>query len=179
MPLEKYPVAGTGAGTLFVRKPTRNLCKCKGSGLQGTRRSIPGILLVPGTFASSVRPWHTRGTVKPFSKNSGAGTGTTFVYLPGTSVSSLTFAYPYPELLQVKRLCTVGYVQKHTPGFTRTRNFCKFCTTFVPVPGTSSSSVRPWHNTRATTVSLVMRPFYAHGAKKPFLAPGCVQGAII
>ena len=34
------------------------------------------------------------------------------------------------------------------PGITRTRNFCKFCRTFIPVPGTSVSSVRPGHNTR-------------------------------
>ena len=34
------------------------------------------------------------------------------------------------------------------PGITRTRNFCKFCWAFIPVPGTSVSSVRPYHNTR-------------------------------
>ena len=34
------------------------------------------------------------------------------------------------------------------PGITRTRDFRKFCRTFIPVPGTSVSSVRPCHNTR-------------------------------
>ena len=33
------------------------------------------------------------------------------------------------------------------PGITRTRNVCKFCRTFIPVPGTSVGSVRPCHNT--------------------------------
>ena len=31
-------------------------------------------------------------------------------------------------------------------GFTRTRNFCKFCRTFIPVPGTSAISVRQCHS---------------------------------
>ena len=60
------------------------------------------------------------------------------------------------------RLCSVGYVQNHTRGIYRryypTKNFCKFCRTFIPVPGTcvgyvrhshpypeSASSVRPCH----------------------------------
>ena len=34
------------------------------------------------------------------------------------------------------------------PGITCTRNFCKLCNAFIPVPGTSVSSVRPYHNTR-------------------------------
>ena len=55
----------------------------------------------------------------PFKKYPGAGTGTgtTFIYLPGTSVSSVRLPYPYP-------------------------NFCEFCKTSIPVPGTSVSSVR-------------------------------------
>ena len=44
------------------------------------------------------------------------------------------------------RLCSVGYVQNHArgiyPGYYPTKNFCKFCRTFIPVPGTSVSSVR-------------------------------------
>ena len=28
------------------------------------------------------------------------------------------------------------------------KNFCNFCRTLIPVPGTSGSSVRPYHNTR-------------------------------
>ena len=43
------------------------------------------------------------------------------------------------------RLCSVGYVQNHTrgiyPGYYPTKNFCKFCRTFIPVPGTCVSSV--------------------------------------
>ena len=34
------------------------------------------------------------------------------------------------------------------PGIARTRNFCKLCRAFIPVPGTSVSSVRPCHITR-------------------------------
>ena len=34
------------------------------------------------------------------------------------------------------------------PGYYPTKNFCEFCRTFIPVPGTSVSSVRPCHNTR-------------------------------
>ena len=36
----------------------------------------------------------------------------------------------------------------HLPGYTLTRDFCKLCRTFIPVPGTSVSYVRPCHNTR-------------------------------
>ena len=42
-------------------------------------------------------------------------------------------------------LCSVGYVQNHSRGITRTLNYCKLCATFIPIPGTSESSVRPWH----------------------------------
>ena len=38
---------------------------------------------------------------------------------------------------------------------TRTRNFYEFCTTFIPVPEPSVSSVRPWHNTRGTGTTFV------------------------
>ena len=43
----------------------------------------------------------------------------------------------------------VGYIQNHTPGhlpagYYPTKNSCKFFMTFMPVPGTSESSVRPW-----------------------------------
>ena len=53
------------------------------------------------------------------------------------------------------RVRSVGCERNHTRGTTRTRNFCKFCKTFVPVPETSLSSVRPWHNARGTGM-----PFY-------------------
>ena len=63
-------------------------------------------LPVPETCVNYVRPCHnTRGT------------GTTFVYLPGTSVTSVRLPY-------------------------RTRNFCELWATSIPVPGTSASSVR-------------------------------------
>ena len=60
------------------------------------------------------------------------------VFTPGitlqrTSVSSVGHSYPYPELLGV-------LYDIHT----RTRKFWKFCTTFIPVPGTSGNYVRPW-----------------------------------
>ena len=58
----------------------------------------------------------------------------------------------------ISRLCSVGYVQNQTRGYYPTTTFCKFCRTFIPVPGTSVryvrhsypypelyvSSVRPW-----------------------------------
>ena len=62
-------------------------------------------ILVPGTSVRSVRPKHnTRGTGMPFKKYPGAGTGTgtTFAYLPGTSIELpwyVRLPYPYPELL--------------------------------------------------------------------------------
>ena len=74
--------------------------------------------------------------------------GTTFGCLPGNLFSSVGFPYPYPELLQAKK-CSVGYVQNHTRGITRTRRFCKwlydiythtrnlckFCTPVAQYPG--------------------------------------------
>ena len=94
---------------------------------------------VPGTSVSSLRPWHnTGGTSTPLSKYPGAGTGTgtTFVHvLPGTSVSSVRLPYPYPELLEANRLCSVGYRQNHARGVIRTRNLCKFYTPVAQYPG--------------------------------------------
>ena len=46
------------------------------------------------------------------------------------------------------RLCSILVGQAQTipgvlaPGYSHTKNFCKFCRTFIPVPGTSGSSVR-------------------------------------
>ena len=72
-----------------------------------SRRIVPGITLtvyqnvckfvstfnpVPGTTGNFVRQWHnTRSTGMPITNYPGAGrgTGTTFVYLPGTPVSSV------------------------------------------------------------------------------------------
>ena len=52
--------------------------------------------------------------------------------IPGRSGSFVRLSYPYPELLEILK-------DFHT----RTRNFWKFCKTFIPVPGTSVSSARP------------------------------------
>ena len=47
--------------------------------------------------------------------------------------------------LKNPKLCSVGHVQNHTrniyPRYYPTKNFCKFCRTFIPVPGTCVSSV--------------------------------------
>ena len=59
-------------------------------------------------------------------------------------------------------LCSVGYVQNHTRGIYRgyypTKNFCKFCRTFIPVPGTSVSSVRPCHKYPGYGYSILYLP---------------------
>ena len=86
------------------------------------------VIPVPGISVNYARPCRdTRGT------------GTTYVYLPGTSVSYVWHSYPYPELLRVLQ-------DIHT----RTRNFCEVCTIFIPVPGTRVSTVCLCHNTRGT-----------------------------
>ena len=46
----------------------------------------------------------------------------------------------YPEL-NLSGKCCVWYVQNHTRGITRARDFCKFCTAFTPVPVTSVRAV--------------------------------------
>ena len=113
---------------------------------------------------SSVHPWRdTRGMGMPLQKYPGAGTygyrvRVQLVYLPGTSVISMRLPYPYPELLWVRGLCSLGYVQDHTPGITRTRNSCKFCTAFIPVPGSYVSSVHPWRDTRGMGMPLQKYP---------------------
>lgn len=67
---------------------------------------------VPETSACSGRPCHiTRGT------------GTTFVHIPGISVSYVRPPY-----------CI--------------RNFCELCTTSILVPGNPVSAGHPWHITR-------------------------------
>lgn len=48
--------------------------------------------------------------------------------------------------------CSVGYVRKHTQAVTRTRNFYKLRTAFVPISGTYVRLLRPWHNTRGTGI---------------------------
>ena len=64
-------------------------------------------------------------------------------------------------VLNFSRLCSVGYVKPYPgyciyPGYyptnihTRTRNFWKFCTTFILAPETSECSVRPCYTTPGT-----------------------------
>ena len=67
---------------------------------------------VPGTSVSSVAVSYVHANA-----TNTRGAGTAFLYLPGTSVSSV-------------RPCH------------NTRNFCEFCNTSIPVPGTSVSCVR-------------------------------------
>ena len=64
------------------------------------------------------------------------------IILRRTSVSSVRHSYP-------------------------TRNLCKFCMTFIPVPGNSMSSVRPRHNTRGTGAAFSYLP----GTSVSFLRP--------
>ena len=58
------------------------------------------------------------------------------------------------------RLCSLGYVQNHArgiyPGHYPTKNFRKFCRTFVPVSGTSVSSVRPVSYTHLTLPTILL-----------------------
>ena len=61
------------------------------------------------------------------------------VYYPGH--------FPHPELL-----CVLDHIHTHT------KNFCEFCTTVIPVPGTSVRSVRPCHNVRRTGTALSFLP---------------------
>ena len=44
------------------------------------------------------------------------------------------------------------------PGYYPTKDSCKFCKAFIPVPGTSVSSVRPCHNTRSTGTAFSYLP---------------------
>ena len=93
-------------------------------------------------------------------------TGTTLSYLllvlyarattPGTSVSSVRRLYRYPELFIVLH-------DVHT----RTLNFCKVCTTFIPVPEPSVVPVRQCHNTRGTDTTLSYLP----GTSVSFVRP--------
>ena len=50
---------------------------------------------------------------------------------------------------------------------TRTKNFCEFCTTFIPVPGTSIRSVRPCHNTRGTGTAFLYLPRTSVSSARP------------
>ena len=79
-----------------------------------------------------------------FKSNSSPGGA----YLPGY--------YPCPELLWV--LYNIR---------TRTKNFCEFCTTFIPVPGTSLRSVRPCHNTQGTGTAFSHLPGTSVSSVRP------------
>ena len=55
----------------------------------------------------------------------------------------------YPGITRTRNFCELCTIH------TRTKNFCELCTTFIPVPGTSVTSVRPCHNTRGTGTALL------------------------
>ena len=101
----------------------------------------------PGISVTSVRPWHcTRGTGMPFSTYPGAGTGTAFIYLPGTFFRTFVSSARLPY--RTRNFCE--FWKSSIP--TRIRNFCKFCKTSILLPGTSVSSGRLWHNTQCTGI---------------------------
>ena len=84
---------------------------------------------VPGTSGCSVTP------VPQYP-----GYGRTACFVPARNFCEFCTLVPqYPELLEVL------YDFR-----TRTRNFWNFCKISVPLPGTSVTSVRLWHNTRGT-----------------------------
>ena len=65
--------------------------------------SLTELTEVPGT-----------GKDIPHNSQKGRNTNVAPVPVPGTSVSSVRLPHPYPDLLYVKWLCSVGYVQNHT-----------------------------------------------------------------
>ena len=86
-------------------------------------------------------------------------------HAPGTFygyLMSLIHRPSYPKEYSNVVFCSLGYLQNHTrgiyPAYYPTKNFCKFCRTFIPVPGTSVRSVRPCHNTRGTGTAFVYLP---------------------
>ena len=103
--------------------------------LGGNRRSCPHSYgSSRGCCPRKNMPCKLEGILQFKSNSSSEG-----VYLPGY--------YPYPELLWV--LCNTH---------TRTKNSCEFCTTYIPVPGTSVRSVRPCHNTWGTGTAFYTCP---------------------
>ena len=70
----------------------------------------------------------------------------TFPYKKGDSSNVNTH---HEESKKLLNLCSVRRVHTepypgYLPGYYPTKNFCKFCVTFIPVPGNTVSSVRPW-----------------------------------
>ena len=119
------------------------------------------------TLQSTVQPVFYISTYHTYEYNF---TGHCFVHLAHTYhvpgilryVVYGTWCFTGIYLPNISRLCSSGYVRNipgvFTPGITlqrtsvclkdihtHARNFCKFCTTFMHVPGTSVSSLRPCH----------------------------------
>ena len=120
--------------------PTKNLCKF-------CRTFIP----VPGTFGSSLHDIHTRTPeileVLYARDHNTRGTGTA-CFVPARNFRE--FCTPAPqhrELVEVLQDFRI-----------RTRNFWKICKIPIPLPGTSATRVRLWHNTRGTGVPLLQYP---------------------
>ena len=91
---------------------------------------------VPGTSVRSVRPCQGK---------------------TGYGYSTFTPAYNFYELCtSVPQHRELLCVQQHFR--TRTQNFCKFCKIPLPLPGTFVTSVRLWHNTHGTDISLAQYP---------------------
>ena len=72
------------------------------------------------------------------------------------------------KMNKVCRVRTEPY-SRYFPGYYTYRNFCKFCTTFIPVPGASASSVRPWHNTQGMCMPLQKYPVAGTGTGTAFV----------
>ena len=74
----------------------------------------------------------------------GTSVGSVQLFVPGTSVSSERHSYPYPNFLFSSYIHAKPYPGIY-PGYYPTENFCNYCRTLIPEPGTSVSSVRRWH----------------------------------
>ena len=118
-----------------------------------TRGTGTACFYLPGTSNSSGRQCHNTRNFCEFSK--------TLIPVPGTSVIYVTLPYRSrnPQTQQnttlehskvvLCRVLTEPYPE-YLPGYYLTNDFCMFCMTFIPVPGTYVSAVRPCHNTRGT-----------------------------
>ena len=92
---------------------------------------VPLVLLVPDTLVSSVRP--RKNILVP---------GTGLLKYPGSGTGTRSCTVPDP---------LVSWYDIHT----RTRSFGKFGTTYIPVPNTLITSVRPRQNTLVPGTALL------------------------
>ena len=66
--------------------------------------------------------------------------------VPGTSVSSVRHSYcTRTRTFYFRYVSRVNHTRGVYPRYYPTKNFCNFCRTLIPVPGTSGSSVRRCH----------------------------------